>query len=72
MIRFVDAKVSSNAVSDLLCSRCVNQNCPSVILLMLCGQPLQERYETTYFAPFKVGVSLCMHKHANCDHTLHS
>jgi hypothetical protein len=72
VIRFVDAKVSNDAVGNLFCSRRASTIVHQAVLLMVCGQPLQERYETTYFAPFKVGVALCMHNHADCDHILRS
>ena len=42
-----------------------------VLLLMLRDQPLQERYETTYFAPFKVNNLLRLHNHAIHNDTSH-
>lgn len=40
------------------------QNRPGIpMLLMHCDRSLQERYETTYFAPFKVGIALHLYSY---------
>jgi acyl-CoA synthetase (AMP-forming)/AMP-acid ligase II len=51
---------------------CNGDSCRPIADICCCKPPLQERYETTYFAPFKVGLTLHMHMQASYKCPLHS
>ena len=61
----------NDAANNVFCSRHASRTVCQVLLLMLRDRPLQERYETTYFAPFKVNGLMRLHNHAIHNDTLH-